>query len=503
MSAAILSGEQALEAIRGNPSLMRVDLDAVMAELGRRSLVDFAPQVYPKLSMDDFHRTYYKVLELFASGTIRRLIVSMPPQHGKSLGASVLAPAWMLGRDPSLKVAVASYNATLAVRFNRQIKKVLSSERYAAMFPASALRDVRPPGSVRTGEQLDVGDCGGGVLAVGREGTLTGNAVDVFILDDLYKDAMEANSPLIRENCWEWYTSVVRTRLHNLSREMVVFTRWHEDDLIGRIMQREPVVAMDTWETACNIPPGGWAWLNFEALKESPPTPLDPRAAGRALWPGRHSEELLDAKRRLDPIRFAALYQGRPSAPEGLLYGDRFLTYDLLPEEVVKKACYIDTADTGDDYLCAACYAVGRDNVIYITNITYSREPMEATEGLVAGMLSEEGTRQAYVESNNGGRGFARALARALPSVAVEWFHQSANKEARILSNAATLLHTVRMPAGWRAMWPEWCAHLTTYRRQFRANRWHDAPDALTGIVERETAQSSNGKIKAVRFLNR
>ena len=74
----------------------------------------------------------------------------------------------------------------------------------------------------------------GGLLSVGREGSLTGNRVDCFILDDLYKDAMEANSPLVRENCWDWYTSVVRTRMHNASSELIVFTRWHDEDLIRR-----------------------------------------------------------------------------------------------------------------------------------------------------------------------------------------------------------------------------------------------------------------------------
>ena len=81
----------------------------------------------------------------------------------------------------------------------------------------------------------------GELLSVGREGALTGNRVDCFILDDLYKDAMEAQSPVVRENCWEWYTSVVRTRMHNASRELIVFTRWHEEDLIGRLCKSENV----------------------------------------------------------------------------------------------------------------------------------------------------------------------------------------------------------------------------------------------------------------------
>ena len=139
--------------------------------------------------------------------------------------------------------------------------------------------------------------------------------------------------------------------------------------------------------------------------------------------------------------------------------------------------------------------------MIYITDAVYSREPMEATEPLVGEMLVRSDTRQAAIESNNGGRGFARAVQALAPGVRVEWFHQSGNKEARILSNSATALHLLRWPRGWNFRWPELYAHLTTYRRRFRANRWHDAADVVTGIVEREAADRSRGRVRGVRFL--
>ena len=146
-------------------------------------------------------------------------------------------------------------------------------------------------------------------------------------------------------------------------------------------------------------------------------------------------------------------------------------------------------------------YAVDADGVVYITDAVYSREPMEVTEPLVAGMLLRSDTRQAAVESNNGGRGFARSLQALAPSVRIEWFHQGANKEARILSNSATALHLVRFPRGWNLRWPELYAHLTTYRRRFRANRWHDAADVVTGIVEREAPGRNRARVRGVRFL--
>ena len=311
---------------------------------------------------------------------------------------------------------------------------------------------------------------------------------------------MEANSPLVRANCWEWYTSVVRTRMHNASRELIVFTRWHEEDLIGTLMRREPVEELRTWAQLERPSADGWLHLNFEALKASPATELDPRQPGEALWETQHGATLLAAKRRLDPVQFEAMYQGRPTVREGLLYGLNFAEYDDLPHEIVRRANYTDTADTGDDYLCSISYAVDADGVIYVTDAVYSRAPMEETEPLVGDLLVRSGTRQALIESNNGGRGFARAVQALAPDVRVEWFHQSANKEARILSNAATVLHLVRWPRGWNLRWPDLYAHLTTYRRKFRSNRWHDAADVVTGIVEHEVVDRSRKRLRGVRF---
>jgi predicted phage terminase large subunit-like protein len=280
---------------------------------------------------------------------------------------------------------------------------------------------------------------------------------------------------------------------------LIVFTRWHEEDLIGMLTRREPVVEFTRWSQLDDLPVGTWLHLNFEALKTCEPSQIDPRCRGDALWEGMHSAKLLQSKRKLDPQRFECMYQGRPSSREGLLYGDNLLEYDTLPHEIVRMANYTDTADMGDDYLCSICYAVDPDGVIYVTDAVYSREPMEVTEKLVGAMLVESGTRQAAIESNNGGRGFARAVQALAQGVRVEWFHQSGNKEARILSNAATVIHTVRFPRGWIRRWPELYTHLTTYRRQFRSNRWHDAADVLTGLVERETS-SRLSRLKLFSF---
>ena len=462
---------------------------------------EFALGVYPFLELQPFHRVYYRVLEAFAAGRIRRLIVTMPPQHGKSVGATTLLPAYLLGLDPDLRVAIASYSGSLASKFNRRVQRILDSREYGAFFPETCIKQgTKPSGYIRTSEEVEIIGRRGGLLSVGREGSLTGNRVDCFILDDLYKDALEANSPLIRANCWEWYTSVVRTRMHNASRELIVFTRWHEEDLIGTLLRREPVEELRAWAQLDAPLAEGWLHLNFEALKSSPPTELDPRQPGEALWEAQQGATLLAAKRRLDPVQFEAMYQGRPTVREGLLYGLNFAEYDELPREIVRRANYTDTADTGDDYLCSISYAVDADGLVYIVDAVYSRAPMEETEPLVGDLLVRSGVRQAFIESNNGGRGFARAVQALARDVRVEWFHQSGNKEARILSNAATALHLVRWPRGWNLRWPDLYAHLTTYRRRFRANRWHDAADVVTGIVEREFSDRSRKRLRGVRF---
>lgn len=147
----------------------------------------FALSVYPFLELQPFHRAYYRVLEAFAAGRIRRLIVTMPPQHGKSVGATTLLPAYVLGLDPDLRVAIASYSGALASKFNRRVQRIVESREYAAFFPATTIKQgTKPPGYIRTADEVEVIGRRGGLLSVGREGALTGNRVDCFILDDLY-----------------------------------------------------------------------------------------------------------------------------------------------------------------------------------------------------------------------------------------------------------------------------------------------------------------------------
>lgn len=457
-------------------------------EVARREIETFAAAIDPATCLTPFHKHYYGVLTDFAQGRIRKLMVSVPPQHGKSHGSSLLLPAYLLGIDPDLRICTGSYSFSLAKRFGQAVQRMIDSPAYGRIFPETKLKsagDSRSGAAARAADEFDIVGHKGGLKLVGREGSLTGNRVDVMILDDLYKDAMEANSPLVRQNAWEWYCSVVRTRMHNDSREIIVFTRWHTDDLIGRLLESENEAEK-------------WTVLNFPALKIGSPTLQDPRAEGEALWPERHSAELLKERRALDSRLFETLYQGNPTPEQDLIYAD-FALYTTIDEPIARRAAYIDTADTGSDFLCAVSYSVGAvSGKIYLTDVVYSCAAMELTESLVADMLRKADTEVAYIESNNGGRGFARAVNRTV-RCRVETFHQNQNKEARILSNASQVMRTVVMPHDWKERFSLFSAALCTFRRPVCANAHDDAADALTGVVEKEYERPQK-KIAAISF---
>ena len=163
---------------------------------------------------------------------------------------------------------------------------------------------------------------------------------------------------------------------------------------------------------------------------------------------------------------------------------DNFSTYKNMPET---KGIYnyTDTADTGSDFLCSINYAVGMDGRAYVTNILYTDAPMETTEPQTAGLLDMDDVSRAKVESNNGGRGFARKVQELVRKrTHVTWFHQAKNKEARIFTASAGVQRDILFPENWAVRWPSFHAAMVTYRKKFTANKHDDAPDATTGVYE-------------------
>lgn len=452
----------------------------------RKDLLTFTRHTMPTFKPADFHRRYYDMLTRFATGQIKKLAVFMPPQHGKSEGSTRRLPAFLLGQDPDKRIAVVSYNASKARKFGREIQRIIDLPEYREVFPETTLAGSgfnADAAYVRTADEFEVVGHRGGVKSVGVGGPLTGDPVDVLIMDDLYKDAKTAWSPVIRESVADWYDSVADTRLHNDSQQLIVFTRWHEDDLAGRLLKIQ-----GEYDPVTN--PEGWVVVVYQAIKEGAPTEYDPREEGEALWPERHSLAKLENARKKNSHVFQSLYQQDPKPAEGLMYESGFRTYEVIPyaKKQIRKN-YTDTADTGSDFLCSICYVESSDGFNYVTDVLFTQKPMEYTEPATATMLSRNATEEAWIESNNGGRGFARNVEKNLRAIGnrrtkIRWFAQTDNKEIRIFSHSAEVQNTILFPSDWITRWPLFANQVLNYLKVGK-NEHDDAPDALTGIVEK------------------
>lgn len=247
--------------------------------------------------------------------------LDLMPTHN-SEGSSRKLPAFMLGLNPDRKICIGSYAATIARDFNRDVQRIIDTPRYRELFPGTYLNGsnvvTMSNTYLRNSDVIEMVGRKGSLRVVGRGGSLTSKTVDVSILDDVYKDYAEGNSPIVRAAAWKWYTTVVRTRLHNDSQELIVFTRWHDDDLIGRIEKSgETIIDVKCWADLEDVTPGAWVRINFEGLKTGEPTEIDPREPGAALWESRHSKQKLEAQKALDPVQFQCLYQGNPGSRRG------------------------------------------------------------------------------------------------------------------------------------------------------------------------------------------
>jgi len=471
--------------------------------VSRRKLINFARYIKPALILEPFHVVYYTLLDMFAHGKIKKMIVQQPPQHGKSEGSSRLLPAYMLGLNPDKKIIIGSYAATIARDFNRDVQRIIDTPEYRQLFPDTRLNGDGVLNYVRNTDVVEIVGHSGSLRVVGRGGALTSKTVDISILDDVYKDYAEGNSPVIREGAWKWYTAVVRTRLHNDSQELIVFTRWHSEDLIGKLEKSgEKIIDVKNWEDLEQITADAWVRINFEALKVSEPTEIDPRQKGEALWEDRHSKSKLEAQRALDPNQFNCLYQGNPGGIEGRLYQNDFKTYIDKSDygEYIRSGNYTDVADEGSDYLFSVCYDIYKsENVTYnektrkfepilfalVTDLIYTDENTDVTTVAVPQMINRNGTQKAFIESNNGGSGFEKIVKKKIKA-ATEAFYQSGNKESRVLTNSAVVNNQVIMPFDWKTRFPKVYEHLTTFLKDFSANAHDDIEDGLTGIIEKE-----------------
>lgn len=430
------------------------------------------------------------------------------PTHN-SEGSSRKLPAFMLGLNPDTKICIGSYAATIARDFNRDVQRIIDTPKYREIFPKTFLNGsnvvTMANTYLRNSDVIEMVGHKGSLRVVGRGGALTSKTVDVMIMDDVYKDYSEGNSPIVRNAAWKWYTTVVKKRLHNKSQELIVFTRWHEEDLIGKIEKGgEKIIDIKSWDSIKNIPDGAWVRINFEALKTGEPNEIDPREPGAALWESMHSRAKLERERALDPIQFQCLDQGNPGSAEGRLYRNPFRTYVDKSEwgTFVRSGNYTDVADEGDDFTFSACYDVYKSGneawneqkkrfepILYalITDMVFTQENTEVTSVTVPEMINRCGTQKAWIESNNGGAGFEKLIRKKIKAIS-EPFYQGANKESRIITNSASVNAQIIMPLGWEERFSKIHEHVTGFLRDFPANEHDDPEDGLTGIYEKELA---------------
>lgn len=252
-------------------------------------------------------------LEAVERGEILRLIITMPPRHGKSEVASKKFPAWFLGRNPEKEMIISSYGADLAYDLSRLGRETLR-EWGPELWGVNISKESGAVG------RWGIEGHRGGLVATGVGGPITGRGAHVAIIDDPFKNDEEANSATYREKVWNWYLSTLRTRLAPNGSIVLIQTRWHEDDLAGRLI-KEMKNGGEEWEV-----------LNLPALAEED-DPLG-RQPGEALWPDRFDEKALTSiKRTLGIYWWSALYQQSPRSLEGKHFKRQYFRYYTFDEE--------------------------------------------------------------------------------------------------------------------------------------------------------------------------
>jgi predicted phage terminase large subunit-like protein len=280
----------------------------------RSNLLGFTHYTYPQFEQARHHEVIAAALEEFITLVEQKkspgLLIFLPPRHGKSELVSRRLPGWVLGKHPQWQYISASYNDDFAADFGREVRNLVASPEYQNIFPGVLLR-----GDSRAANRWHTSD-GGIYVSVGVGGSLTGRGGHVASIDDPFKDWEEANSETIREKKWNWYTSVIRTRLMPGGGIIVTQTRWHDDDIAGRILKQ--IEAGDSSRK--------WVIINLPAIAEH--NDQMGRKNGEALWPEWYDEKALEAVRKdLSPMQWNSLYQQNPIPDEGEFFKKDWLEY--------------------------------------------------------------------------------------------------------------------------------------------------------------------------------
>lgn len=430
---------------------------------------------YCNLMAPDFYKSNRKylvelcdVMQEFIHSEENMLIINLPPRHGKSRTATMFIE-WLLGKNPTQKIMTGSYNETLSTVFSKAVRNTISEIK--ADPSKIVYSDVFPEVKIKRGDgAMNLWSLEGqysNYLATSPTGTATGFGANIIIIDDLIKNAEEANNENVLEKHWEWFTNTMLSRLETKGKIIIIMTRWHSQDLAGKALEQLK-------ETGYII-----KHISMKALQDN----------GEMLC-----EEVLPLVEYEKKVKTmgqdiaSANYQQEPIDLKGRLYTS-FKTYENIDFKFTRIRSYTDTADQGSDYLCSIIYGEYNQEA-YVLDVYYSKDGMEITEEEVAKRHYKFGVNIADIESNNGGRGFARNIERILKEkyktnkTRVNWFHQGANKIARIISNSTWVMDHIYFPSDWRYKYPEYYDAMIKYQKEGK-NKHDDAPDATTGIAEK------------------
>jgi predicted phage terminase large subunit-like protein len=435
---------------------------AAREELARRDLVAFTQHVMPGYDMAPHAKLVLDVLARVESGEVKRLVLSQPPQTGKSTALQLLA-AFALGRDPSRRVVTASYGEELAVRNSRVIRELIKGPDWP--FP-----DVALAADSRAADRFALAGHRGGLLSVGVGSGLTGFSADLLILDDLVASYAAAKSPKEREALEAWLTTVALTRLQKDAVVVLAGTRWAFNDVMASVLDGE---GADKWTV-----------LNLPALSEGDGDPLG-RPEGESLWPAWKSEsDLHELQVRLGSQRFASLYQGKPVPDGGATFqGEWFShTYDRIPSD----ATTFFTLDTALATSVSANYSVilvaaTDGKFLYVRDVWRGRFDYPTLKARLLECYSVYTPSRIFVEAASSGVSILQELRNsALPLVAIKPGHES--KEVRAESVCGWLeAGKVLFPVGGAP----WLASLVDECMRFPAGAQDDQVDCLVNAIQR------------------
>jgi predicted phage terminase large subunit-like protein len=311
-------------------------LAEVRAALAKRSLLRFTEYTNPQYQRAQHHAQIAAKLEAVERGEIDRLMIFMPPRHGKSELASKRFPAWCLGRDPSRQIIAASYNSDLANDFGRNVRNIVAEPEFGQVFPGVGLAsDSQAANRMNTNH-------GGAYVAAGVGTAVTGRGAHIALIDDPFKDREEADSERRRNTVWDWYRSTLYTRLMPSGAIVLIQTRWHEDDLAGRLLEHEA---------------GQWDVLELPAVND----------AGEALWPEWYDKAALDRiKATIGPREWSALYQQKPQPDDGTFFQrEWFQTWGKLPALRYYGTSDYAVTDGGGDYTVHRIWGIASNGDVY------------------------------------------------------------------------------------------------------------------------------------------